>query len=47
MTGYETPTGDPCPRTRRADGTVEGDGGCRSCGLGAGCPLFDPWESHV
>ena len=48
MNGYATPTGDPCPRTLRADGTVDGDGdgACHSCGLGAACPLFDPWESR-
>ncbi|HWL35555.1 MAG TPA: hypothetical protein VNQ77_05125 [Frankiaceae bacterium] len=46
MSAYATPTGDPCPRTLRADGAVEGDGACRSCGLGPACPLFDPWESR-
>ena len=43
MTTYATPTGAPCPRAVRADGTVDGDGACHSCGLGAGCPLHDPW----
>lgn len=46
MTTYATPTGEPCPRTLNADGTVHGDGACHSCGLGAACPLFDPWESR-
>jgi len=41
---YATPTGTPCPRTLRADGTVDGDGTCHLCGLGAACPLFDPWD---
>jgi hypothetical protein len=30
---YATPTGEPCPRTVRVDGTVEGDGNCRGCGV--------------
>ena len=29
---YLTPTGDPCPRSLRADGTVEGHGHCHGCG---------------
>jgi hypothetical protein len=36
---YPTPTGEPCPRTVRVDGTVEGTGGCTGCGcclLGSG-----------
>ena len=30
---YPTPTGDPCPRTVRTDGTIENDGVCQSCGM--------------
>lgn len=29
---YATPTGDPCPRWVREDGSVEGSGECGSCG---------------
>jgi hypothetical protein len=29
---YPTPTGDPCPRTVRTDGTIEHGGICQSCG---------------
>lgn len=29
---YATPTGGPCPRCLRLDGTVEGTGACTSCG---------------
>jgi ketosteroid isomerase-like protein len=28
---YATPTGDPCPRTVRRDGTIEGSGNCMGC----------------
>jgi hypothetical protein len=34
---WRTPTGEPCPRTRRLDGGVEGSGDCLGCGL---CLLF-------
>ena len=34
---YGTPTGDPCPRTIRLDGTIENGGNCQSCGT---CLLF-------
>jgi DNA-binding helix-hairpin-helix protein with protein kinase domain len=34
---FLTPTGAPCPRHVRADGTVEGDADCVSCGT---CLLF-------
>jgi hypothetical protein len=34
---YPTPTGDPCPRTVRVDGTIELGGNCMSCGT---CLLF-------
>lgn len=34
---YATPTGDPCPRTIRVDGTIENGGNCQSCGT---CLLF-------
>jgi hypothetical protein len=34
---YATPTGSPCPRTVRADGSVDGSGACLGCGL---CLLF-------
>jgi hypothetical protein len=34
---YATPTGDPCPRTIRMDGTIENGGNCQSCGT---CLLF-------
>jgi hypothetical protein len=30
--GYHTPTGAPCPRTIRLDGSVEGSGDCVGCG---------------
>lgn len=29
---YRTPTGEPCPRTVRVDGSVEGSGECYCCG---------------
>ena len=29
---YSTPTGQPCPRTVRVDGSVEGSGNCLGCG---------------
>jgi hypothetical protein len=29
---YATPTGEPCPRAVRVDGTVEGTGECLWCG---------------
>lgn len=41
--GYDTATGQPCPRSVRADGSIEGDGACHSCGMGSACPLHDPW----
>jgi len=44
---YDTATGDPCPRSVRADGTVDGDGACHSCGMGPGCPLHDPWAGNA
>ena len=28
-----TPTGEPCPRIQRLDGTLEGSGDCVSCGF--------------
>ena len=28
-----TPTGEPCPRTERLDGTLEGSGDCVGCGF--------------
>jgi len=34
---YPTPTGAPCPRTIRVDGTIERGGNCQSCGT---CLLF-------
>ena len=34
---YPTPTGDPCPRQVRVDGTVDGSGACFGCGT---CMLF-------
>ena len=34
---YATPTGEPCPRTVRLDGTIEGSGDCHACG----CCLLD------
>ncbi len=36
---YLTPTGEPCPRSVRTDGTVEGTAHCHGCGfclLGSG-----------
>ncbi|BAL88212.1 hypothetical protein AMIS_29920 [Actinoplanes missouriensis 431] len=38
---YATPTGEPCPYARRADGSVDGDGACRGCG---NCLLGAGWE---
>ena len=35
---FLTPTGEPCPRQLRADGTVEGPGDCYGCGS---CLLFE------
>ena len=32
MTPYPTPTGEPCPRQLRADGSLEGTGACYGCG---------------
>ena len=29
---YQTPTGQPCPRSLRVDGTVWGSGDCQACG---------------
>ena len=29
---YDTPTGLPCPRSLRLDGTIEGSGDCHGCG---------------
>lgn len=34
---YATPTGEPCPRTVRVDGSVQGSGACVGCGT---CLLF-------
>jgi hypothetical protein len=34
---YATPSGEPCPRCLRVDGTVEGAGACFGCGT---CLLF-------
>lgn len=34
---YPTPTGEPCPRTIRVDGTIESGGNCQSCGT---CLLY-------
>lgn len=28
-----TPTGAPCPRSRRLDGGIEGTGDCHGCGI--------------
>ena len=36
---YQTPTGEPCPRAVRLDGTVEGAGACLGCGY---CLLLVP-----
>lgn len=36
---HGTPTGEPCPRTVRVDGGIEGTGDCLGCGaclLGTG-----------
>ena len=44
---YDTPTGQPCPRSVRPDGSVIGDGACHECGLGAACPLRDPWADGI
>jgi hypothetical protein len=30
---WSTPTGDPCPRTLRVDGSVVGTGDCTGCGF--------------
>lgn len=30
---WRTPTGAPCPRSRRLDGGIEGTGDCHACGL--------------
>jgi hypothetical protein len=30
---WQTPTGDPCPRTLRIDGTVDTTGDCLGCGF--------------
>lgn len=30
---WATPTGEPCPRSRRLDGGIEGTGDCLACGL--------------
>lgn len=35
---FQTPTGAPCPRTLRPDGTVEGSGDCCACGY---CVLLE------
>jgi hypothetical protein len=29
---YATPTGQPCPRCVRLDGTIDGSGDCVACG---------------
>jgi hypothetical protein len=34
---WATPTGEPCPRSRRLDGGIEGSGDCVACGV---CLLF-------
>jgi len=34
---FDTPTGGPCPRSVRVDGSVEGSGACVGCGT---CLLF-------
>ncbi|MEU4159263.1 hypothetical protein [Actinoplanes sp. NPDC026670] len=39
---YATPTGEPCPYTQRADGSVDGDGACRGCGT---CLLGAGWQT--
>jgi hypothetical protein len=38
QTRYRTPTGRPCPRTLRMDGSVEAGGDCCSCGY---CVLLE------
>jgi hypothetical protein len=38
---YPTPTGEPCPRTIRTDGTIEFGGNCQSCGT---CLLYGGLE---
>jgi hypothetical protein len=30
---WRTPTGEPCPRNVRVDGTIEGTGDCLGCGF--------------
>ena len=40
---YDTPTGRPCPRSIRADGTVEGEGACLGCGACLEAILAPPW----
>ena len=30
---WATPTGEPCPRVVRVDGTLEGTGDCVGCGF--------------
>jgi hypothetical protein len=30
---WATPTGEPCPRVKRLDGTIEGSGDCVGCGF--------------
>jgi hypothetical protein len=30
---WRTPTGQPCPRSQRLDGGVEGTGDCLGCGF--------------
>ena len=44
MGAYATPTGEPCPRAMRLDGSVDGNGDCHCCGE---CLLlaFAPWPS--
>lgn len=29
---FHTPTGDPCPRAVRADGSIDGEAACHGCG---------------
>ena len=38
---YATPTGEPCPRSVRADGSLEGSADCASCG----CCLLLLWAA--
>jgi hypothetical protein len=40
---WATATGEPCPRTVRLDGTIEGSGDCMGCGL---CLLFGDLVLH-